>query len=1303
MPASLGAYAPLRIVDHDLVDGSVGFTAEATALFVDLVGFTPLTDRLGQFGSRGTEQLSQVLQTFFGAVTDEALSRGGDPVAYGGDALTILFDGQGPETVAAACALSTAIQLLTTETTGLETLAGPVSLHTRIGIGRGRVSTRVVRANDRLLPIQLGEGLDRAATAESAAAVGQVVYDTSVADFVACGEDSMLDQAARVTPRRRPDAVHDGSLAGLVHPSVLQHLLADSSLWQSHRTATIAFIGFPAVRFDQVDDFALTAAEVVRRVDDCGGEVVQISGGDKGVVGLAVFGAPVGHDDDALRALQAVLEVRRLVPSIRVGMTTGPLFATWLGSEHRRFPAHLGGALNIAARLMQAAEPREVLLDPTTWEATGPYVRQRGKARQLHVKGHADAIEARGVAGWRRRRRRSTSSSHTVLTGRGLETQLLEDLLDRIQAENGHALTLVGDPGIGKTRLALEAVDRARVRGVRVVMVDVEDHPHGRSSGVWRDLLAPQLGLSPSSTRREWHAGIEQVLTSPATQLGLLDQLLGLGHVGDPGPEVEPTLAVELAQEVVARLVLGAAAREPMLIVLENAHQLPTVSRSVLTHLEHRVDGSPVGLLVTERPSPTVRGDGRAVAGSTRRLPELSETASRRLVEDTWRQLGGGSPPPWLAAQIYEQTRGNPLYLVTATGRVRSRWRPGDPPPAPDPEADRSLTGALTERIDQLDVGQRQVLRVLACAQRPCRASTLVEVLRATDDDGSVEASDRLVDSGLVRLLRTPDGERYRIAHDLIRHVAYEQLSHDDRARTHRALAERLIGQGAAPGEIAYHLRHLDDPELGRQWYPLAGMEARRSWAVAAAIQWWRLSMPLLEGQAREEAEVELSELLLVGGRASEVLQAAGISTGGATSSGQAPFPDGGLLVRRSLAVAQAAYACGEFDRCQDECALVMQIAEGTDEDAYQRAAELAVRAMCDLGQLTEAVAMARAQLTRTMGATDLTHVATASASLGAALLLSGEPSEAIRYYEAALDGAHSTGDLVYEVHSLSDLAGCAYALDDYDRCLDLLVRARELAESIGYRRHLQYSLNNEAELRAGLGDPHADACALAAAQRALELSDAAGVADALEIVLRNDSESLADLDGWQRLAAAEERLGRVHWVAECYANLAVAAARTGDRDTVEMASRRVKGVSAGTGLDQGSHERRVELAAALLAARRPGITERDRLDLARRLEVFGAEPDVAEVERAELLVAAWKIAPDRGRARRATEAVRAAFEAEPTALVRSWFDDLGIEQPAALHVLPPPVGITDTAVDWVHVDEVLSALEALLDSRAAA
>lgn len=1294
MPQSLSALAPLRIRHHHLLEKPDVLTSTATTLFVDLVGFTPLTDRLGSFGSRGTEQLSEVLQGFFGAVTEQALSNGGDPVAYGGDALTIVFDGDGPPTLAAAQRLAESIHHMTAETNRIETLAGTVSLQTRIGIGRGPVITTMIRTESRSLPLQLGAGLDRAAEAETRAEVGQIVLHESATAVEAntwtpaVGESSTMDGALASTD--------SDAFEALVHPAVLQHLLVDSSLWQIHRTATVAFLGFPPVTPDDLTDFVATGAQLIQRVTECGGEVVQISGGDKGVVALVVFGAPVGHDDDPLRALQALLEFRRLVPTVRVGVTTGPIFTTWLGTDGRRLQAHFGGALNMAARLMQASTPHEILVDAATWHDAGNYLRQRGEVRLITVKGHDEPLEVHGVAGWRQQRQRSATPADLAVVGRDSESRLIEQLLDGTQVGRGEALTFEGPPGIGKSRLAREAVARARVRGMRVLAVDAEDFPYGQLAGLWREIIGARLDVAPTARRPKWQAALQRRLPDRASRLDLLGPLLDLGTTrGDDRAPLEPGLAVELSQGLVAQLVVDAPEAEPTLIVIENVHHFRPLSRSVLSHLQHRVAGSAVGLLTTQRTASSAGGADEP-GGRVAQVSELSQSEATVLIEDAWRQAGGGRPPPWLASTVFQRAGGNPLFLLSETARVKGDWRPGDPPPMDGGGGDDSLARALTERIDLLDAEQRQVLAVLAVARRPLPTDTSVKILADRFDGDAVKAAvQRLQDGNFVRRLGAPSAGRReeepcRLRHDLIRAVVYGQMAHADRVRLHRSLCQLLIAQDASAGEIAGHVLALEDAVLARTWYPRAGAEARQGWDVRAASEWWRLALPLTEGRARSEAEIELLELLLVSGRAADVLAA---PTGSSTSDE--------LRIRRHLALAEAAWAVGDFTRCEAECTSVMQLADGRDEGRYQRAGELLVRSMCDRGSLTAAVATAREQLTRALERDSQYSRTTAHYSLGVALLLSGDPAAASDCYHAALASAEATDDTLHQIHALSDLAGCAYAMDDYPRCLELLEQARVLAESIGYRHHLMFSLINEAQLRAGLGDPDAASRAHLAIQRALELGDLASAAETVHTWLTSEPALLDDPAPWQRLAAVNDRLGRTMHVADCYAAVAVAAARQADAATVRTASVKVRAhpeVTPGSPLD-----RRVSLATTLLAASElpmTGSDERERLAL--DLETLGTDPDVSAPERAELTMAAWTIAPDKTRRGRALEAAQAAFEAEPSALVRSWFDALGEPTPADRHRLPPPIGIIGDRPGRAALDEALAELEDALDRRSA-
>ena len=231
--------------------------------------------------------------------------------------------------------------------------------------------------------------------------------------------------------------------------------------------------------------------------------------------------------------------------------------------------------------------------------------------------------------------------------------------------------------------------------------------------------------------------------------------------------------------------------------------------------------------------------------------------------------------------------------------------------------------------------------------------------------------------------------------------------------------------------------------------------------------------------------------------------------------------------------------------------------------------------------------------LARALAARDARATTTAQAALGAALLLSGRPDQAAQHYGDALAGARAGGDVVTQVHVLSDLAGCAFETGDHAGCLRLLAEARTLADGIGYRRHLAFNLNNEAQLRAALGDPYAARCAATAVTRSVEMGDLAAAANALHTWLSATPELVASLEHWRRLARLDAGLDRALAAAADGAHLSVVAARAGEPQEALRAAAAAE--TAARELDQAPVLLRARLGR-LLAARPTDGAVRGRL-----------------------------------------------------------------------------------------------------------
>ena len=446
-------------------------------------------------------------------------------------------------------------------------------------------------------------------------------------------------------------------------------------------------------------------------------------------------------------------------------------------------------------------------------------------------------------------------------------------------------------------------------------------------------------------------------------------------------------------------------------------------------------------------------------------------------------------------------------------------------------------------------------------------------------------------------------------------------------------------------------------------------------------------------------AEVELLELLLIVGRANEVLALADDINPAGDTRPVADEESGhrvALTARRMHAVAEAALVCGNLDRSESAAVETMRLTDERDEPRHQRAAELLVLVRCARGDLRAGTATAQAQLERAVRSGNLRAVTTAQASLGAALLHAGMPDSAAPHYEQALVGAVALGDVIQQIHVLSDLAGCAFETGRYADSVDLLGRARESADRIGYRRHLAFNLSNEAQLRAALGDPHSATCAAAAMQRSLEMGDLTAAANALHTWVTSEASVSADPNRWRRLRAIDTLLGRRSVAAADAADQALAAARCGRTDNaLRVANEAIKEAQE---TDQAPVLRRAALARLVAELRQTTATDPlTQTALLTELQSLAAAEDLSDVEAAELSLERWRVTgtdPDRGRA---ADLTLLAFATEPSATVRRWLSELGAPVPAPPTSLPPPVGIGRARSTRKQLDDAFRRLETAL------
>jgi class 3 adenylate cyclase len=521
-----------------------------------------------------------------------------------------------------------------------------------------------------------------------------------------------------------------------------------------------------------------------RVVEEHGGSVEKFIGDAV----MAVFGVPVVHEDDALRACRAAVEMREAFPGLgvegRIGVSTGEVVT---GTEER---LATGDALNVAARLQQAAQPGDVLLA----EATLALVRASVDTEPvgpLELKGKSEPLLAfRLLAA----RPASERRHETVFVGRERELALLREAWERVRAEQGCELvTIVADAGLGKSRLAAEALSVIEARVVRGRCL-----PYGVGITYWPVVeVLKQLGATPSD---------------PAAAAAIRS-LLGESEAGTSAEEIAWAFRKLLEEQA------------PLVLVFDDIQWGEETFLDLVEHLVLLSSGAPLLIVCIARPELL---ESRPSWPVMVRLEPLSREDAASLI--------GAAVPEELGVRIAAAAGGNPLFIGEMLAMATES---GD-----GVEVPASLRLLLAARLDQLDDGERRVLERGAVEGEVFHRGA-VQAL-APEETQVTQRLAALVRRQLIHPERAQftreDGFRFR--HLLIREAAYEALPKATRAELHERFANWLQQRGEELVELdeilGYHLEQAAryKQELGQADPSLADRAGARLAAAGRRALW---------------------------------------------------------------------------------------------------------------------------------------------------------------------------------------------------------------------------------------------------------------------------------------------------------------------------------------------------------------------------------------------------------------------------------------------------------------------------------
>ncbi len=851
--SQLVPYALEQIRTRPSSEGGARIGCAAVVMFADVSGFTAWTERLSIGHQRGAEEVASRLNSHFEEMLDVVDRWGGLVHGFAGDATIAAWPVDRHDdpsralrqSVGCALEIQTRMQAAADPSTGL--------MPQRVAIGAGDLALdRVGGVDGRWHLLAGGSVWERVIAADEQAGVGDVVVSApgllDLADGVAatqvggCWRIERIDDLYPVAATGiEPPARHE--LDPFVAVGTLEQLAVDHADWLAEfRRVTSMFV----LLHDEPSALPLETAQRIdtalqRAVADHDGDLVYLRYDDKGLVALVAFGtAQRSHENDSERALHLAERLHRdlagQTPGIRIGLSTGKVFAGLVGGAgYREYTVH-GEVVNRAARLMKCAPQGTTVCDRSTRDLAR-HSFDFDDLEPVTVKGVAEPVVVYRPAGTRRIDPRPTSAA---LVGRVNEISVLDGLIGSLTRDSEmRVVNLRGEAGVGKSALIDHVRATAEARGVRVVLGAGDSIRRADPYRAWRqvfsDLTEGDDSLPARRRIRDHWWGDRRasllgvVLDDAPTESAFVSRLDAAGRADT---------AREFVVEVLGDL-LGAG---PALVVLDDVQWLDSASWQLLELFVRRSAGA---LVVTasrpldaeELPSEARRLLGSAVS-SDLALGPLSRAETDALVAD---RLGVPAISRELGRRVFDRTEGHALFTeqlvlsLSDQGLIRvdsegAHFAPG-PGGVGDLDFPAGVEAVVTGRVDQLDPAVQLTLKVASVAGREF-ARDLIAGIHPIDS--SIPRLDRHLDElEHARLIERVPGRRaesHRFRHVIIRDAAYGLLISAQQRQLHRAVAEQLERQvgdvGSEASVLAHHWSRAEVDERAIHYLDLAGRQA---------------------------------------------------------------------------------------------------------------------------------------------------------------------------------------------------------------------------------------------------------------------------------------------------------------------------------------------------------------------------------------------------------------------------------------------------------------------------------------------
>lgn len=886
-------------------------------LFIDVAGFTSLSEALATLGPEGAEILERTIARYFDALMERIEAYHGMPIKVSGDALTVVFpdhEGNLERCVLRAlmCASSlrtSALAVARVEIPAHSEAFPPVVLAHKIGVGVGRLLGGTVGdAALRLEYVFSGEALDRAVAAEHHAKGGQVWACPEVLTmlgethshlwvdrshgYARLHDDSAPEQQFPPSAFAMPplgalpdDETFRRRYLPLIAPAVREHAAQGTLDYLCrHQVITVMFVGCPELKCESPAALVQLDAHYRRMqqiIEQFGGFLSEFEAGDKGAKLIVLFGAPTVLEDpcgQAARCAQAMQDAARemdIVKDQRIGMTSGRLYVGRIGCRSIVKYSALGDRMNLAARLMGKASQWMVLAERQAAERSQRHARW-GTLRKVTVKGKEEPIEVAALQRSRKVNMRERRGRGII--GRKMEQHSIQRMIEGIKNGKGALVLLDGPAGVGKTRL-LEFVRRiAREQGeMKCLTWNGAPVLNATPFSGWQGFLMSLVGMRPTDSPQEklrtFRAWRSKLAPDLQRRVSLLGSLLGVAVEVDSVYAGLPADQLYLfRQRLLAEVIQLITQDVPHILIMDSAERLDLASTQVLVELGGLLEPLKLMLVVAYRPPATGQLDrflplNALPAAHRLTLKVLSEKDSHQLVA---KRLKVKQVDPELLGLLLTKTAGNPLLLESWVDLLRDQSHIRVLNDVAYLQGSRRVN-ALPDKLEALVLTQLE--RLSLEAQLSVLVAGVIGLPFTSADVAAIHPEDA-TEAQISEHLRLANQaeilwyDRERPNHMIFRSPEVRAAIHDSmpfslRRTLHARRAETLTARLAHSPSIelelllAAHYEYVDSPEQQRAAFFRAMRICRDGFDHQGCVRWGRRVLEACHKQGTREGQLE--------------------------------------------------------------------------------------------------------------------------------------------------------------------------------------------------------------------------------------------------------------------------------------------------------------------------------------------------------------------------------------------------------------------------------------------------------------